>query len=183
MVASKMKQSAFQSSTIRKYYYSIISYNHLVQKRFSIRLYSSRWKKVQTTYSYLRCIHTPERMLSRFGKSGGKKPSKQESRLLDLLNSSQNANKCGECGTGYPTWASYDLGMFLCGRCASLHRSLGSVSKVKSLTLENWSEGEIDKLAAGGNKRARSYWNPSKVPFPNDDNDKRWANLLQMTNY
>ncbi len=35
--------------------------------------------------------------------------------------------------------------MFLCGRCASLHRKLGEdVSFVKSLSLDKWDEEDLD---------------------------------------
>ncbi|ODV93709.1 hypothetical protein PACTADRAFT_51471 [Pachysolen tannophilus NRRL Y-2460] len=102
----------------------------------------------------------------------GRHQSRIEARLINLLNSPENANKCGECGSQYPTWASYNLGIFLCGRCASLHKKLGSdISKVKSLSLDTWTDGEIDKLSYVGNKKARSIWNPKKVPFPFDDED------------
>jgi Putative GTPase activating protein for Arf len=37
------------------------------------------------------------------------------------------------------------LGIFLCVRCASLHRKLGThVSKVKSLSMDTWSSDQVD---------------------------------------
>lgn len=60
--------------------------------------------------------------------------------------------------------------MFLCARCASLHRKLGpEISEVRSLTLDKWYENDLDFLASIGNKRALQFWNPKKVPFPFDD--------------
>ena len=38
-----------------------------------------------------------------------------------------------------PRWASHNLGIFLCIRCAGIHRNLGvHISKVKSVNLDSW---------------------------------------------
>lgn len=47
------------------------------------------------------------------------------------------------------TWLTLDaglqLGIFLCMRCASLHRKLGThISKVKSLSMDSWSNDQVD---------------------------------------
>lgn len=37
------------------------------------------------------------------------------------------------------------MGIFLCMRCAALHRKLGThISKVKSLTMDSWSSDQVD---------------------------------------
>lgn len=97
--------------------------------------------------------------------------------MIDIINSRNNLNKCGECGSDYPTWASVNLGILLCGRCANCHRKVLSrdgpdgrpISIVKSLTLEAWSESQLENLKKIGNRRAKQRWNPKKVPFPHDD--------------
>lgn len=96
-----------------------------------------------------------------------------EKQLIDIVNSRGNDNKCGECGSAYPTWASWNLGVLLCGRCASLHRKVlpNDVSKVKSLTLDQWSSEQVDCLKRIGNKKAKKKWNPKRYPFPHDDDD------------
>lgn len=106
-----------------------------------------------------------------------KKHEKQiERQLIDIVNSRANDNKCGECSTPYPTWASWNLGILLCGRCASIHkRILGGdkkISKVKSLTLDHWSDEQVENLRRIGNKRAKKKWNPKRQPFPYDDDDE-----------
>lgn len=109
-----------------------------------------------------------------------KKHSKQtERQLIEIVNNNNNLNRCGECGSDYPTWASWNLGVLLCGKCANCHKKvLGSggsrgepISKVKSLTLEVWSDSQIDHLRSIGNRAARQKWNPKKVPFPYNDGD------------
>ncbi|OWB73467.1 hypothetical protein B5S31_g3210 [[Candida] boidinii] len=108
----------------------------------------------------------------------------QEVRLLELLNDRVNSNKCGECNASYPTWASWNLGIFLCGRCASIHRNLGSdISKVKSLSLDNWNDFELNCLQSLGNKRNHKIWNPKKIPFPFDDDDKDGIQLYLRKKY
>lgn len=102
-----------------------------------------------------------------------------ERQLIDIVNSRSNLNKCGECGSDYPTWASWNLGVLLCGRCANLHKKVLSVegprghpvSRVKSLTLETWSDDQIESLRRIGNKKAKQRWNPIRVPFPHSDDD------------
>ena len=43
-----------------------------------------------------------------------------------------------------PRWASWNLGVFLCIRCAGIHRNLGvHVSKVKSVNLDSWTSEQI----------------------------------------
>lgn len=110
-----------------------------------------------------------------------KKREKEASRqLIDLVNNRNNLNRCGECGAEYPTWASWNLGILLCGRCANVHKKVLSVdgplgrpiSRVKSLTLEQWTDEQIDHLRRIGNRKARNKWNPKRVPFPHADDDE-----------
>ena len=43
-----------------------------------------------------------------------------------------------------PRWASRNLGIFLCIRCAGIHRNLGvHISKVKSVNLDTWTPEQI----------------------------------------
>lgn len=39
----------------------------------------------------------------------------------------------------------WQLGIFLCMRCATIHRKLGThVSKVKSLSMDSWTNEQVD---------------------------------------
>lgn len=43
-----------------------------------------------------------------------------------------------------PRWASWNLGVFLCIRCAGIHRNLGvHISKVKSVNLDSWTPEQM----------------------------------------
>ena len=43
-----------------------------------------------------------------------------------------------------PRWTSWNLGIFICIRCAGFHRNLGvHISKVKSVNLDSWTAEQI----------------------------------------
>lgn len=43
-----------------------------------------------------------------------------------------------------PRWASWNLGVFVCIRCAGIHRNLGvHISRVKSVNLDQWTPEQI----------------------------------------
>ncbi len=43
-----------------------------------------------------------------------------------------------------PRWASWNLGIFVCIRCAGIHRNLGvHISKVRSVNLDSWTPQQV----------------------------------------
>lgn len=77
-----------------------------------------------------------------------------------------SANKhCAECGNKQPTWASVNLGVFVCIRCSSVHRAMGThISKVKSATLDIWKMSMVKQFEAqGGNEKVNSAYE-AKLP-------------------
>uniref|UniRef100_UPI003AAFC4B0 arf-GAP with Rho-GAP domain, ANK repeat and PH domain-containing protein 2 isoform X1 n=1 Tax=Centroberyx gerrardi TaxID=166262 RepID=UPI003AAFC4B0 len=68
---------------------------------------------------------------------------------------------CADCRTPRPEWASVNLGVVICKKCAGQHRSLGpSISKVRSLKLDSsiWSNELVELFLEVGNKNANSFW-------------------------
>ncbi|KAG8339375.1 putative ADP-ribosylation factor GTPase activating protein [Trypanosoma vivax] len=82
----------------------------------------------------------------------------QKNRIGALLKRPENKS-CFECLENQPRWASTNLGVFLCLRCAGLHRSLGThVSKVRSTTMDKWEEHMIRCCECVGNARGRQLY-------------------------
>ncbi|XP_075968579.1 arf-GAP with Rho-GAP domain, ANK repeat and PH domain-containing protein 2, partial [Anarhichas minor] len=68
---------------------------------------------------------------------------------------------CADCRAPRPEWASVNLGVVVCKKCAGQHRSLGpSISKVRSLKLDSsiWSNELVELFLEVGNKNANSFW-------------------------
>ncbi|ORC87101.1 ADP-ribosylation factor GTPase activating protein [Trypanosoma theileri] len=95
-------------------------------------------------------------------------------RLANLLRQPEN-RECCDCSAKQPSWASTNLGVFFCLRCAGLHRALGThVSKVKSTTMDTWEEDMIRRCEAVGNARGQILYEhnlPQHVrPNPSSNN-------------
>lgn len=67
--------------------------------------------------------------------------------------------KCADCWARNPRWASWNLGVFLCIRCAGIHRNLGThISKVKSVGLDSWTEEQTASMQKMGNAAAAAKY-------------------------
>jgi stromal membrane-associated protein len=92
--------------------------------------------------------------------------------LADLLREEEN-KLCADCGGRGPRWASWNLGVFLCIRCAGIHRNLGvHVSRVKSVNLDSWTPDQISCIQQGGNGKAQITYEatlPADYRRPVDD--------------
>ncbi|XP_067005779.1 stromal membrane-associated protein 1 isoform X1 [Anabrus simplex] len=79
--------------------------------------------------------------------------------LLATMLRDEDNKYCVDCDAKGPRWASWNLGIFLCIRCAGIHRNLGvHISKVKSVNLDTWTPEQVVSLQQMGNSRARAVY-------------------------
>jgi len=72
--------------------------------------------------------------------------------------------KCFDCNQPNPKWASLNNAVFVCLKCAGIHRGFGiNVSFIRSLTIDSWDDKQIEILQKGGNKRLRLFLEEYKV--------------------
>ncbi|KAI6132948.1 ArfGap-domain-containing protein [Pisolithus croceorrhizus] len=74
---------------------------------------------------------------------------------------------CADCKARAPRWASFNIGIFICMNCASIHRKIGThITKVKSLSLDEWSKEQVEFMKQNGNLKSNQLYNPDEVRHP-----------------
>ncbi|KAL4247561.1 ADP Ribosylation Factor GTPase-Activating [Abortiporus biennis] len=93
--------------------------------------------------------------------------AERHQRILAELSNQPGNDVCADCKTRNPRWASYNLGIFLCMSCASIHRKIGThISKVKSITLDSWTKEQVETMKQVGNIKSNAYYNPHESRHP-----------------
>ncbi|KAM9039287.1 stromal membrane-associated protein 2 isoform X1 [Sarcophilus harrisii] len=78
--------------------------------------------------------------------------------LASLLLEEEN-KFCADCQAKGPRWASWNIGVFICIRCAGIHRNLGvHISRVKSVNLDQWTQEQIQCMQEMGNGKANRLY-------------------------
>lgn len=107
----------------------------------------------------------------------------QNTDLLSIIAHEGN-NICVDCDERSPTWASVNLGVFLCINCAGNHRSFGvNISRVRSLTLDVWTPIHIKSMKLGGNFSFRQFMEEKGVQendLPTDKYHSQAAELYRL---
>ncbi|NXR13245.1 SMAP2 protein, partial [Semnornis frantzii] len=104
--------------------------------------------------------------------------------LASLLVEEEN-KYCADCQAKGPRWASWNIGVFICIRCAGIHRNLGvHISRVKSVNLDQWTQEQIQCMQEMGNGKANRLYEaylPENFRRPQTDQHPFfpccWANL------
>ncbi|KAI1389644.1 ArfGap-domain-containing protein [Hypoxylon trugodes] len=105
------------------------------------------------------------------GLMSKRQQARNEKVLQDLVHSVPGNNFCADCQARNPSWASWNLGIFLCMRCAAIHRKLGThISKVKSLSMDSWTNEQVEAMKRVGNVASNKIYNSQnkKPPVPID---------------
>ncbi|KAG2426337.1 hypothetical protein HXX76_013094 [Chlamydomonas incerta] len=95
--------------------------------------------------------------------------NKRQLEQLRQLTLAEGNRTCADCASASaaarPTWASINLGVFICMKCAGIHRGLGvHVSKVRSTTLDTWLPEQVAAMARLGNRRANAHFEAGLDP-------------------
>ncbi|KAJ1637790.1 putative GTPase activating protein for Arf-domain-containing protein [Pavlovales sp. CCMP2436] len=93
-------------------------------------------------------------------------------RLSAVLEHPHN-RRCFDCTHVEPemaVWASVNLGVFVCERCAGMHRALGThKSRIKSAYADVWTKEMIERMEGLGNEKCRElYGEAGKVRVDKD---------------
>eukprot|EP01056_Protomagalhaensia_sp_Gyna25_P005936 Protomagalhaensia_sp_Gyna_25__5935@NODE_90_length_5345_cov_47_646626_g63_i1_p2_GENE_NODE_90_length_5345_cov_47_646626_g63_i1NODE_90_length_5345_cov_47_646626_g63_i1_p2_ORF_typecomplete_len386_score48_75ArfGap/PF01412_18/5_1e40_NODE_90_length_5345_cov_47_646626_g63_i12631420 len=85
--------------------------------------------------------------------------------ILEAVAKRPENQQCADCHAAGPRWVSINLGVFLCIDCSGLHRDLGThVSKIKSVSLDEWQPDLVEFLSGLGNKICNEYYEAEMPP-------------------
>ncbi|XP_069091813.1 stromal membrane-associated protein 1 isoform X2 [Pleurodeles waltl] len=95
-------------------------------------------------------------MATRSEREKALKLNEQHQAILSRMLREEDNKYCADCEAKGPRWASWNIGVFICIRCAGIHRNLGvHISKVKSVNLDQWTPEQIQCMQDMGNTKAR----------------------------
>ncbi|XP_075001407.1 stromal membrane-associated protein 1 isoform X1 [Calonectris borealis] len=95
-------------------------------------------------------------MATRSCREKAQKQNEQHQAILAKLLREEDNKYCADCEAKGPRWASWNTGVFICIRCAGIHRNLGvHISRVKSVNLDQWTPEQIQCMQEMGNTKAR----------------------------
>lgn len=85
--------------------------------------------------------------------------TKTRKAFAEIIQKDPGNKLCADCHAPNPSWVSTNIGIFLCIKCASVHRSMGTqTSKIRSSALDYWEEPQMENLKRVGNTRAARVW-------------------------
>ena len=84
--------------------------------------------------------------------------NRQKALMKKYLSRPEN-HLCADCKRPSPTWASLNIGVFVCIKCSGCHREIGvHITKIKSVELDLWPSKSLTDFAKINNEIANAYW-------------------------
>merc|ERR1712151_119469 len=81
--------------------------------------------------------------------------SDEDQKIIKLL---PGNDKCADCPTKSPQWASLSFGVLVCLECSGKHRGLGvHISFVRSIQMDSWTKEQLALMRHGGNNACNNY--------------------------
>ncbi|XP_052354544.1 stromal membrane-associated protein 1 isoform X5 [Oncorhynchus keta] len=98
-------------------------------------------------------------MSTRSEREKAQKLNEQHQAILSKMLREDDNKHCADCEAKGPRWASWNLGVFMCIRCAGIHRNLGvHISRVKSVNLDQWTQEQIQSMVDMGYNKAKQLY-------------------------
>jgi hypothetical protein len=100
---------------------------------------------------------------------------------LDRMRKQPENRICADCASEGTVWASINLGVFLCLRCGSIHRGLGThISVPKGCTgTYLWGPDELESMRMIGNSKAKELYGGSADRPSKNAGDDAWRKFIQ----
>ena len=78
--------------------------------------------------------------------------NRQKALMKKYLSRPEN-QLCADCKRPSPTWASLNIGVFVCIKCSGCHREIGvHITKIKSVELDLWPSKSLTDFAKINNE-------------------------------
>lgn len=103
--------------------------------------------------------------------------------ILDQVMGNPSNRVCADCSAEDPHWASINIGIVLCKKCAGIHRNFEhSISRVKSLRMDTkiWTPSLIEMMKAIGNGNANDFWQHELPPDKRINTDTSAAQRMAL---
>ena len=106
---------------------------------------------------------------------------RQIKKQLEELYQEESNSTCFDCDSKPAHWASISNGIFLCLDCSGEHRGFGiGVSFIRSVTMDQWTQEQVNMMKAGGNQRLRDFLTTYNMP---DNIDKKQIYCSKLMNF
>jgi hypothetical protein len=98
-------------------------------------------------------------------KDVSEKDAKRLKEAVGQLSKLVSNSICADCHQQRSLWASVNFGVFLCSRCAGMHRHLGvHITQVRSINLDTWTPLQLLCVTINGNMWTNSWLLSNRSP-------------------